>query len=340
MYSIKWQKRGLPHAHIHLWLQEKIHPSQIDSIICAELPNPQLDPVLFEVIKSQMVHGPCGRFNPNSPCMDQGKSTKRFPRELLKDTQTGHHDYPLYRRRKPQDGGHIAKITKRVRGQSHEVEIDKKWIVPYSPLLSRAFNAHINMEFFKSVKSIKYVYKYIKQGSDMVVFYLREQDHDEVRQYQTGRDISSNEAVWRILGFPIHERHPTIQHLAVHLENGQRVFFNPASAPRVAQEPPKAPSLTAFFKLSTEDDFVRTIFYWQVSQYYTWSKSSRKWQRRKAGKAVDCHPGIKSSDVLGRIYQFECFFLRMVLFEVRGPQSFQELRTVHEDVCSTYREAC
>jgi hypothetical protein len=43
MYSMEWQKRGLPHAHILIWLQEKIRPSLIDSIISAELPNPEED---------------------------------------------------------------------------------------------------------------------------------------------------------------------------------------------------------------------------------------------------------------------------------------------------------
>jgi hypothetical protein len=52
MYSIEWQKRGLPHAHILVWLKEKIRPTQIDSIISAELPNPQEDPVLFETMRS------------------------------------------------------------------------------------------------------------------------------------------------------------------------------------------------------------------------------------------------------------------------------------------------
>lgn len=47
---------------------------------------------------------------------------------------------------------------------------------------------------------------------------------DEITQYQMGRYVSSNEAIWRIFSFPIHERHPTVVHLAVHLENGQRVY--------------------------------------------------------------------------------------------------------------------
>ena len=48
---------------------------------------------------------------------------------------------------------------------------------------------------------------------------------DDVTQYQMGRYVSSNEAIWRVFSFPNHERRPTIVHLAVHLENGQRVYF-------------------------------------------------------------------------------------------------------------------
>ncbi|XP_028968047.1 uncharacterized protein LOC114828365 [Galendromus occidentalis] len=37
MYSIEWQKRGLPHAHILIWLVNKITPDRIDDIISAEM---------------------------------------------------------------------------------------------------------------------------------------------------------------------------------------------------------------------------------------------------------------------------------------------------------------
>ena len=39
MYSVEWQKRGLPHAHILIWLLEKIRPEEIDTIISAEISN-------------------------------------------------------------------------------------------------------------------------------------------------------------------------------------------------------------------------------------------------------------------------------------------------------------
>jgi len=47
----------------------------------------------------------------------------------------------------------------------------------------------------------------------------------DVHFYQSGRYISSS--VWKMLAFPIHERFPAIVHLAVHLENGQRIYFDP-----------------------------------------------------------------------------------------------------------------
>jgi len=106
LYTIEWQKRGLPHAHMLFWLQDKIHPNQVDSFISAELPNPDEDPELFQVVKSHMLHGPCGPYNQNSPCMVDGKCSKNYPRQFLAETETGEDGYPTYRRRKPDMGGY------------------------------------------------------------------------------------------------------------------------------------------------------------------------------------------------------------------------------------------
>lgn len=83
MYSIEWQKRGLPHSHILIWLENRIRPEQIDDIISAELPDPAVDQILFGVVTKNMVHGSCGLLNPNSPCMDEKRQcTKKFTRVL------------------------------------------------------------------------------------------------------------------------------------------------------------------------------------------------------------------------------------------------------------------
>lgn len=105
MYSIEWQKRGLPHSHILIWLNERLLSINIDDIISAELPNPDNDPVLHEIVCKHMIHGPCGSYNPQSPCVKEKKCTKRYPREFIQETQSGNDSYPTYRRRKPDDNG-------------------------------------------------------------------------------------------------------------------------------------------------------------------------------------------------------------------------------------------
>ncbi|XP_067129653.1 uncharacterized protein [Centruroides vittatus] len=342
MYSIEWQKRGLPHAHILIWLIDKITPDKIDEVISAEIPDVNIDPGLFEVVTNNMIHGPCGAINNNSPCMKDGKCTKRYPRDLHAETITGNDGYPQYRRRSTEDGGKF--ITLKVR--NNEIEVDNRWVVPYSPLLSKTFKAHINVEYCSSVKSIKYICKYVNKGSDMAIFGVGNASApiNEIDQYELGRYISSNEAVWRIFSFPIHERHPTVVHLAVHLENGQRVYFTMENVHARALSPPKT-MLTAFFSLCTDDLFAKTLLYSEVPKYYTWNASAKKFQRRKQGKPVEGHTNLYSSDALGRLYTVhpnnqECFYLRLLLVNVRGPKSFQELRTVNGEVCATYREAC
>ncbi|GFU67565.1 ATP-dependent DNA helicase [Trichonephila clavipes] len=82
MYTVEWQKRGLPHIHILLWLKEKIRPESIDKVICAELPDSKLDPALYEIIRTTMIHGPCRHINPSSPCILNGNCTKKISKVL------------------------------------------------------------------------------------------------------------------------------------------------------------------------------------------------------------------------------------------------------------------
>ncbi|XP_073525166.1 uncharacterized protein [Phyllobates terribilis] len=189
MYSVEWQKRGLPHAHILIWLKQKIQHTEIDNIISAEMPDPHIDPLLFDTITINMIHGPCGSLNKNSPCMIDGRCSKHYPRSLVQETQTGQDGYLVYRRRKPGDGGFIAKLKMRVGSSLQEIEIDNRWVVPYNPLLSKIFQAHINVEYCNSVKSIKYICKYVHKGSDQVVFELQKNGPiiDEVQAFQMGR---------------------------------------------------------------------------------------------------------------------------------------------------------
>ncbi|GFY23468.1 uncharacterized protein LOC104236095 [Trichonephila clavipes] len=129
-------------------------------------------------------------------------------------------------------------------------DIDNSWVVPYSPLLFRIFKAHINVEYCNSVKSIKYICKYVTKGSDAAMFAVANEmanQLDEVTIYQQGKYIISSEAVWHLLNFPIHQRYPTVVHLAVHLEGGQRVYYEPEQPTAHLTDTPPKTTLTAFF---------------------------------------------------------------------------------------------
>jgi hypothetical protein len=69
MYTIEFQKRGLPHAHILIFLHPASkypQPSDIDKIISAEIPNPQTEEELYNLVKKHMIHGPCGDIVPTN----------------------------------------------------------------------------------------------------------------------------------------------------------------------------------------------------------------------------------------------------------------------------------
>ena len=96
------------------------------------------------------------------------------------------------------------------------------------------------------MKSIKYICKCIHKGSKKAIFAIQSvNDNDEVTRYQMGRYISSNEAIWRLFTFPIHERDPAVVHLAVYLENGQSVYFTEQTALQQSLTAPKT-TLTEF----------------------------------------------------------------------------------------------
>jgi hypothetical protein len=61
----------------------------------------------------------------------------------------------------------------------------------------------------------------VYKDSDIDVFGVAAKNsNDEIIHFQMGNYVSSNEAIWRIFSFPIHERHHTVVHLALHLVKG------------------------------------------------------------------------------------------------------------------------
>nr|GEV44082.1 ATP-dependent DNA helicase PIF1-like [Tanacetum cinerariifolium] len=77
LYTIEFQKCGLPHCHSLLWINVASRVQQgvnVDEYVCAEFPNPISDVNTYAVISELMIHGPCGYANPSAACMkDDGR---------------------------------------------------------------------------------------------------------------------------------------------------------------------------------------------------------------------------------------------------------------------------
>ncbi|XP_028079646.1 uncharacterized protein LOC114281401 [Camellia sinensis] len=164
VFTIEFQKRGLPHMHALLFLKgpDKIRTcAQVDKLVCAEFPDPKDDPTLFETVKCCMVHGPCGARNPQAPCMENGRCTKKYSRAFVESTTMDQDGYPIYRRR---NSGQVYTV----RGQ----EVDNRDMVTYNAYLSKRFNCHINVEVCAVVRCVKYIHKYIYKGYDHITMVL------------------------------------------------------------------------------------------------------------------------------------------------------------------------
>lgn len=128
---------------------------EIDLLVSAEIPDPEQHPALHRTVVSCMSHGLCGQLNPKSPCMIDGKCSKRYPKQFHDITSTENDGYPIYRRR--DNGRTYFNANKRQL-------IDNRHIVPYNPQLSMMFDCHINVEVCSSIRAVKYIYKYIYKG--------------------------------------------------------------------------------------------------------------------------------------------------------------------------------
>ena len=132
IYSIEFQKRGLPHAHILIILKPscKINTvERIDEIISAEIPT---DPELREIVLRCMIHAKCGE-DPLARCRKNGKECKYgFPKPFAEHTSYEQFDdyHPNYRRRPPEMG---------FRDVSEHGVVDNSYVVAYNPFLLKKY---------------------------------------------------------------------------------------------------------------------------------------------------------------------------------------------------------
>lgn len=108
IYTVEFQKRGLPHAHILIFLAKETIDSyhiDIDNIILAEIPDKEFDPEYYKVVEEFMIHSPYGATQMSFLCTSDGHCTKLFPKKCVESSSFDEDGYPVYRRR---DNGRVV----------------------------------------------------------------------------------------------------------------------------------------------------------------------------------------------------------------------------------------
>ena len=333
VYVIEFQKRGLPHMHLLITLAHGFKitsPEIVDKFIFAELPDPQ-NVVLQEIVLKNMIHGPCGNW-----CMVHEKCSKRFPKSFIHETNMDENGYPNYRRR---DTGISYE-------QRNGNVIDNRWVVTYCPTLLETFNCHINVEVVTSIRSVKYLYKYIYKGHDAATVTIGESNdgrlinHDEIQDFIETRYVGPVEACYRILSKSLQDKSHSIIRLPVHLPNQQSVIIS-GNVNSIADNLNYSSSmLLDYFKLNLANAKARQYFYADIPSHFVYKKQKTtdatvtSWQVRR--QHFNC---------IGRMYsisptQLELFHLRLLLLHVKGATSFDSLKTVDGIIQPTFTAAC
>jgi hypothetical protein len=316
-----------------------MHPSHklptvehIDNFISAEIPDKNDDPQLYSLVTEFMIHGPCGHANPKCPCMLDGKCSKNFPKKFRENTSIDDNGFPVYRRRN--SGTFFEKSA---------VKLDNRCVVPYNKQLLRRYQAHINVEWCNQAGSIKYLFKYINKGPDRatVAFVDPENkgnqqcDKDEIKEYYDCRYISACEASWRIFSYEVHYITPSVIRLPFHLPDQQQVVYGAdEDIDNVLNKTSVASSMfLAWMDCNQIYEEAKQLTYVEFPTKFVWKLDKRCWQPRKQGFSI------------GRIHsvspaQGEAYFLRILLNKVKGPTSFEAIRTVNGQAFETFRDTC
>ncbi|CAF0883254.1 unnamed protein product [Brachionus calyciflorus] len=336
IYVIEFQKRGLPHCHILLILNNdsKFRTAKdVDLAINAQIPDPNQYPLAYRTVINSMIHGPCGNLNPNSSCMKNGICSKKYPRAFTESTILNSNGYPIYKRS-------ANSIKVKINGK---YEVDNSFVVPHNLLLATKYDAHINVEICSTVKAVKYLYKYVYKGHDRIEIDLRISDKnipiprnlDECSRFRDSRYVSAIESCWRIFHYQLYSHTPAVYRLAIHLENQQNVVINTQMDPLVQLHKSQKTTLTAWFDFNQKyEEIGRNLCYHEMPSVCVWEKNKREWKiRRKVNK-----------NVIGRMYytsitDFERYCLRLILIHKKGAKSFEDLRTVNNHIHDTYKSA-
>lgn len=210
---IEFQLRGQPHVHALVrmpWGDFDV-PGEVEKHVSCGIP--KNDTELAVLVKTYMTHS-CypGRCFKDPDDIDERTGRPRchygFPKRVTAETHRNEKDGYWHLKRDP----------------------GEEWVVSYNPELLRRFRCHINVEPVASDASILYLQKYIRKNVDTAKSKLVKNPRDmtlaeQYASFHLARAMTSSEACWTIQDYSFAELYPTVDIIACHLPDEQKIVF-------------------------------------------------------------------------------------------------------------------
>jgi hypothetical protein len=257
---------------------------------------------------------------------------------------------------------------------------DNHWVVPYNLYLTMRYQCHINVEVCSSITAVKYLYKYVYKGHNRALAVVEPKAgallattlqattsgadgnnvpaaRDEVQNYLNGRYVSASEACHRLFAFDLHDMHPNVYRLAVHLLNEETTYFPEGTTVEEAMMRNNSTTLTRWcdFNRKAKSEYAvtttlarnnnnpappllaaLTTLYPDYLEIAVWNKSKKAWHlwKRATGRRGAGQNNHVTLETVGRMYfvqplEGERYYLRVLLTHVVGATCFKDLKTTH-----------
>ena len=174
----EFQNRGAIHTHGIAYLSKSISELIDSNVIRADMPDPNLEPELYELVKKHQVHTCNSRCGGPAPLGSRCK--KGFPQPYSNTTYEDPNSLRyVYRRTKEED----------------------LYIVPYHAPTLFLWNGHVNFQYVTTCQFAKYMTKYVTKSEPTEYFDISEAD--AFRKHILARRLGSMELMILLLGYSI-----------------------------------------------------------------------------------------------------------------------------------------
>ncbi|GAU47161.1 hypothetical protein TSUD_287440 [Trifolium subterraneum] len=266
-----------------------------------EIPDKDADPLLYKIVSTLMIHGPCD-------------------------------GYPVYRRR---DNGVSIRKGEAFIDNRFVVPYNRQLLLKYNADINVEW---CNQS--RSIKYLfKYVNKGSDRVT--ATFYSAGKGKnndvclDEIKMYYDCRYLSACEAAWRIFSFDVHYREPSVERLSFHLENEEIVVYEDHEAIEDVLNKPSIhkTKFLAWFDANKKYPEAQKLTYGQFPSKFVWKKVDRVWSPRKRGFSIGRIHYVPPGSG-------EKFYLRTLLNYVKGAMSYDDIKTIENVSYKTFKDAC